>query len=259
MIPTLLWRCPLCETNDALIHLPRRLRADLVRCTYCSAQWRVRRVLGDDYYLRLVKGTEESVEKRPRRSCLDLRGLELPLREWYEMMKRGKRPRRPCLDLRGLELPLREWYEMMKRSVSLVAVEDPPVSLQSRELAYLVSGPVDLTAEANDPLFFSAVGKFGDVVLEKSKVEGVVVGRGTLILTNRRLVWQGEERACSFPLESVSSAHTLLDYGVAFMVGMRLYIACFLEESVLKWITHLALVARELEAETGHRIVTSHF
>lgn len=232
MIPTLLWRCPLCETNDALIHLPRRLRADLVRCTYCSAQWRVRRVLGDDYYLRLVKGTEESVEKRPRRSCLDLRGLELPLREWYEMMK---------------------------RSVSLVAVEDPPVSLQSRELAYLVSGPVDLTAEANDPLFFSAVGKFGDVVLEKSKVEGVVVGRGTLILTNRRLVWQGEERACSFPLESVSSAHTLLDYGVAFMVGMRLYIACFLEESVLKWITYLALVARELEAETGHRIVTSHF
>lgn len=232
MIPTLLWRCPLCETNDALIHLPRRLRADLVRCTHCSAQWRVRRVLGDDYYLKLVKGTEESVEKRPRRSCLDLRGLELPLREWYEMMK---------------------------RSVSLVAVEDPPVSLQSRELAYLVSGPVDLTAEANDPLFFSAVGKFGDVVLEKSKVEGVVVGRGTLILTNRRLVWQGEERACSFPLESVSSAHTLLDYGVAFMVGMRLYIACFLEESVLKWITYLALVARELEAETGHRIVTSHF
>jgi len=234
MIPTLLWRCPLCETNDALIHLPRRFRADLVRCTHCSAQWRVRRVLGDDFYLKLVKSIEEVIEKRPQKS------LERQ-------------------DLRGLELPLREWYNMMKRSVSLVAVEDPPVSLQGGELAYLVSGPVDLTAEANDPLFFSTVGEFGDVVLEKGKVEGVVVGRGTLILTNRRLVWQGAGRACSFPLKSVSSAHTLLDYGVAFMVGMRLYIACFLEESVLKWITYWALVARELEAETGHRIVTSHF
>lgn len=233
MIPTLLWRCPLCETNDALIHLPRRLLADLVRCTHCSAQWRVRRVLGDDYYLRLVKGIEEAIEKKPRRSSARQ-------------------------DLRGLELPLREWYRMMKRSVSLVAVEDPPVSLQSGELAYLVSGPLDLTAEANDPLFFPTMGEFGDVCLEKSKVEGVVVGRGTLILTNRRFVWQGHGRASSFPLESVSSAHTLLDYGVAFMVGMRLYIACFLEESVLKWITYLALVARELEAETGHRIVTSH-
>ena len=232
MIPTLLWRCPLCETNDALIHLPRRLRADLVRCTHCSAQWRVRRVLGDDYYLKLVKGTEESVEKRPRRSCLDLRGLELPLREWYEMMK---------------------------RSVSLVAVEDPPVSLQSGELAYLVSGPVDLTAEANDPLFFSDMAKSEDIILEKSKIEGVMVGRGVLILTNRQLVWQGEGSVCFFPLESISSAHTLLDYGVAFMVGMRLYIACFLEESVLKWITYLTLVAGELEEETGHRIVTSRF
>lgn len=238
MIPTLLWRCPLCETNDALIHLPRRLRADLVRCTHCSAQWRVRCVLGDDYYLKLVKVNEGAVEKRPRRSISESIIAE---------------------DLRGLELPLREWYEIMKRLVSLSAVDDPPVSLQSGELAYLVSGPVDLTAEANDPLFFSGTGEFGDVVLEKGKVEGVLVGRGTLILTNRRIVWQGDGRACSFPLESVSSAHTLLDYGVAFMVGMRLYITGFLEESVLKWITYLALVARELEAETGHRIVTSHF
>ena len=234
MIPTLLWRCPLCETNDALVHLPRRFRADLVRCTHCSAQWRVRRVIGDDYYLKLVKGPEGAIKTGPQESSA------------------GRNPR-------GLELPLREWYEMMKRSVSLVAVEDPPLSLESGESAYLVSGPVDLTAEAGDPLFFSTGREPADVHLEKRRVEGVVVGRGRLILTNRRLVWQRGGRVCDFSLGRVSSAHTLLDYGVAFMVGMRLYVACFVEESVLKWITYLALVARELEAETGHRIVTSHF
>ena len=219
MIPTLLWRCPLCETNDALVHLPRRFRRDLVQCRHCSAEWRVRRALGDDYYLEPVQSSE----------------------------------------VVGQERPLREWYSDMKRTVGLVPIEAPEVSLQAGEMAYLVSGPVDLTAEANDPLFFPAPDSPAVVHLEKSKVRGVVVGRGTLVLTNQRLIWQGNGHTCSFSLENINSAHTLLDYGVAFMAGMRLYIASFLEESVLKWITYLSLVAHQVEAETGHRIATSHF
>jgi hypothetical protein len=43
------------------------------------------------------------------------------------------------------------------------------------------------------------------------------------------------------------------------MVEMRLYTVRFLEESVLKWVTYLAFVARQVQAETGHRITTSHF
>jgi len=51
MIPMLLWRCPLCATNDALLHIERRFRADRLICRHCQAEWRVRRVPGDNFYL----------------------------------------------------------------------------------------------------------------------------------------------------------------------------------------------------------------
>jgi hypothetical protein len=56
MIPLLLWRCPLCATDDALEHQVRCFRADRVRCRRCRAEWRVRRVPGDNFYLKLVAG-----------------------------------------------------------------------------------------------------------------------------------------------------------------------------------------------------------
>jgi hypothetical protein len=108
-------------------------------------------------------------------------------------------------------------------------------------------------------LFFPIPAADSTTRLDKGQVKGQTVGRGRLFLTSRRLIWQGAGEARSFPLHRLNSAYAFVDYGVTFMVEMRLYTVCFLQESLLKWVTFIALVAPQVEAETGHRIATSHF
>ncbi|MBN1660179.1 MAG: hypothetical protein JXA93_17395 [Anaerolineae bacterium] len=221
MIPMLLWRCPVCGGDDALEHVERRFRAGVVHCAQCGARWRVRRVAGDGFYLALVAGRD------------------------------GARP-----DNRD-ERPLAAWYDAMKATVRLVPRDDGALTTEPGEVLYLASGIAELHAEASDPLFFPSPAARRKV--DKREIEGRCVGRGRLFLTSRRLVWAGEGPPHSFPLARLNSAYAVMDVGLALMVERRLYSVHFLQESLLKWVTYLALVARQVEAETGHRIETSHF
>jgi hypothetical protein len=227
MIPLLLWRCPLCAVNDAVVHTSRQFRPDLVRCTHCGAEWRMRRVPGDNFYLKLVKGTSGVGDERLLAPC---------------------------------GTGLADWYAAMKRTVRLAPIHDSAALLQPGEVLYLASGPAQLQVEEDDPLFFPERGDELSTA-EKREVGGVTVGRGRLFLTNRRLVWLGEvlPAVVSFPLTRVNSVYAMMDFGVVFLIEMRLYAVYFLEESLLKWVTYAALVARQVLAETGHRITTSHF
>lgn len=220
MIPMLLWRCPLCATDDAVRQVERRFRPDRLHCTHCRAEWRVRRVSGDNFYLKLVG-----------RNGISLDG--------------------------GDERSLTAWYDLMKGTLCLEPRHDPALALDPGEVLYLASGAAELQAEATDPLFFPALEPRRK--LDKRHVEGRSAGRGRLFLTGRRLVWQGEGPPRIFRLERLNSAHAVMDLGLALMVERRLYTVYFFEESLLKWVTHLALVARQVLAETGHRIETSHF
>jgi hypothetical protein len=219
MIPLLLWRCPLCATNDALVHLERWFRPDLVRCRACQAEWLVRRVPGDNFYLRLVRA-ESGV---------------------------------------GDERSITAWYDAMKQSVRLVPINVQAAAWPASETLYLASGRVELQAEANDPLFFSVPQSLAASRLDKRQLEGKPVGQGRLFLGSHHLVWQGDDSHCVFSHTRLDSAFALLNYGLMLMIERRLYTVYFLEESPLKWIMYLALVARQVEAETGHRIATSHF
>ena len=216
----LLWRCPLCATNDALVHVERRFRADRVYCRHCGAEWQLRRVPGDNFHLKLVG--QDSILPNEERSVT-------------------------------------EWYDQMKATVRLEPLHDPTVSLKKGETLYLASGAAELIAEESDPLFFPVPPGGGTTRRDKREVRGRMAGRGRLFLTNRRLIWQSGGRSWSWPLARLNSAYAFVDYGVMFLIEMRLYMAHFLEESLLKWVTYLALVAPLVEAETGHRIVTSHF
>ncbi len=220
MIPTLLWRCPLCATNDALIHVERCLRADRVYCRHCRAEWRLRRAPGDNFYLKLVG--QDSILSYSERSVT-------------------------------------AWYDAMKATLRLEPLRDPALALEAGESLYLVSGAAELIAEESDPLFFPGAPGDGATRRDKREVGGESAGQGRLLLTNRRLIWQGEERTCCWPLARLNSAYAFLNYGVMFLVEMRLYTVHFLEESLLKWVTYVALVAPLVEAETGHRIATSNF
>lgn len=215
MIPLLLWRCPLCATNDALVHTVRCFRADRVHCRQCHAEWRVRRVPGDNFYLRLVHtGDERSITA---------------------------------------------WYDAMKATLRLEPIYDAEVSLDAGEILYLASGPAVLIAEETDPSFFPVPPDPDATRRDKREVGGKVAGQGRLFLTRRRLIWQGEGRTNSWPLARLNSAYAFVDYGLTLMIEMRLYTVRFFEESLLKWVTYLALLAPLVEAETGHRITTSHF
>jgi len=232
MIPMLLWRCPLCATDEALEQRRRPLRADLLRCAACGAQWRVRRVPGDDFYLKLVRSAEGA----------------------------------------GTERSLADWYAAMKRKVTLSPIHDDALPLEPGEALYLASRAAELEGEEGDPLLDpSPANPEGGPAREgarrdKREVAGVVAGCGRLFLTNRRLAWrpthpvgQGGGEVISFSLQRLNSAYAMMDFGLALLVGTRLYAVYLPEESVLKWVHYLALAARQVEAETGHVISTSHY
>jgi len=208
--------------NDALTQDSRLWQADRLRCRHCLAWWRVRRVPGDNFYLRLMS--------------TGVSGAALAV---------------------GTERSIGEWYDAMKQTLRLLPLHDPALSLLPGEALYLASGPVRLQVEEGDPLFFPHAPAMAGV--DKRAVRAASAGQGRLFLTDRRLVWQGEGPPRVFPLVQLNSAYAVMDQGLALMVGMRLYMAHFLTESLLKWVTYLALVAGELAARTGRRIETSHF
>jgi hypothetical protein len=219
VIPDLLWRCPVCETDDALVQESRFLRRDVVRCRQCGSVWRVRRVSGDDFLLKLIEGPGASGEERP-------------LASWYDAMKETVR------------------LEPISPGQDLVLLPD--------EQLYAVSGPAELLAEETDPAFFQDAAASSPVRRDRRYVRGRVVGRGRLRLTSLRLLWERESGGTHpFPLERVNSVSVA--YGLAVQAGVRLYVVRFAGESRLKWLTYVALAGRQFEQATGHRIATSHF
>jgi hypothetical protein len=214
------WRrlFPLTGIFDRLLQL---------RCTHCGATWQVRRVIGDDYWLKLVVS-----------------------------------PAQP--DQVGNDLPLRRWYAAMKETISLVPIADtsggfsrPAVTLTEGERLYLASRRVILTAEADDPLFF---GGHGDSRRDKRDVTARRVGPGRLFLTNRRLIWQGQDgQQCELSLGKLNSVYAMFNVALAVLYETRLYQVRFPQESLLKWITYFAYVAKEVKATTGHVITTSNY
>jgi len=217
MMPLLLWRCPLCAADDALTHITHPLRADRVLCQKCGAAWRVRRVPGDDFYLRVIAAG-----------------------------RAGGRV--------GDERPLAAWYDALKATLSLRALTDPALPLFPGETLHLASGTVELEAETTDPLFFPE--SDAPPRADKRGVTGASVGRGRLFLTDERLAWRSAEgRDADFSLDRLASAYAVMDRGVTLLVDLRLYMLRFLEESLLKWVTMIGLVA----AATDRCITTSHW
>lgn len=134
MIPDLLWRCPLCAANDALVHRRAWLRAETVSCTVCGARWRVRRAVGDDFYLRLTQpGSSQN-------QCLI-----------------------------GEERRLAAWYHLMKQSLHLEPVSDEnlPIALFDGESLYLASGEAELWGV---PSQGGARGFFEPVYLDRGRL-----------------------------------------------------------------------------------------
>ena len=244
MIPDLLWRCPLCAVNDALRHSQRWLQPEEVDCTACGAKWRVRREVGDNYYLKITRSGKLKATFPP-----------------------------------GFEQSITAWYDLMKQTVHLEALPEPPELLEAGEKLYLASGPASLWSEAQPDLskaepLHPAIEEntsLSGANLPVTEAEGGRVGMGRLFLTNQRLIWQqtsavrnppassADPRTLNFPLRQVDGVYTILNLGLSLVAGMQLYTLRFANESPLKWVTYVALLAPQVQVESGHCIRTSHY
>jgi hypothetical protein len=222
MIPILLWRCPLCHTDDALKHTTHWFRPDQVRCTHCAAIWEVQRVIGNDYLLKVVAGESTVL---------------------------------------GQQRPLAEWYDLMKAGVELVAREPSSLHLEAGEELYVQSRQAYLLVEEDTPLCGQWEGpeapwqKEGDLGLAFMKSWDA----GSLALTNKHLIWSGGRGRLSFRLTKVNSVHTEVTWYLGLLYGLRLYKFRFREESILKWLTYIALTAKHIEQAYDHRISLSNY
>jgi len=243
MIQDLLWRCPLCASNDVLKHNRHWLYPDTVDCTACGAQWRVRRVVGDNYYLKVTHAGKSATTVQP-----------------------------------GLEQSITSWYDLMKQTIHLVDRPESSNLLEAGEKLYLASGQATLWTELQ--LAIPITEKHSPAIAGSSPLsftnpsvtaaEAGLIGTGRLFLTNRRMIWRQSAKGrrpplpvdfqtFTFPLQQVNGIYAILNLGLLLVVGMQLYTLRFAQESPLKWVTYTALLAPQVQVESGHRIRTSHY
>lgn len=214
MLPTLLWRCPICKTNDALSHRSPRLRRDLVSCSACQTVWELIRVLGKDYRMRIIEGAKK-----------------------------------------GFELPLAEWYDVMKEDFHLVPVTEPSPPLEPGEVLHLASKEVEFQALETDRVFWPQPAPTSLEPDNSPPLPPLMkrVGIGRLFLTNRRLVCQINDRTVSVWLKSVRAVELVTDRFMILRHQDGLYMFTFLRESLLKWLTYIAQAMPAIEKEFGFR------
>jgi hypothetical protein len=219
----LLWRCPVCLTNDALVHEHHLGRKDSLRCRACGTQWVVRRVQGRDFRPKVVKG--------PR----DLVGLEMALTTWYDEMKRDFQP--SPIPASGLELEPGEELYLKTGRVKLIAY--PSNSL--------LGGWTGREPPQGSILKRSEAGRFEDL------------GTGELLLTNRRLVWEGPQGGLDFWWQHVTDVNLRLFFLMRINYGLTPYRFQFTQDSGLKWLTYAATLAQEAGAKEGRQVTASPF
>ncbi len=205
MIPVLLWRCPVCRTDDALRQTRGWWKPDRLWCAHCHVTWEVQRVFKGDYRLRVIGG-----DAAPH----------------------------------GEEAPLAEWYDRMQATLQLVPLHDPALDLEPGEF---------LWAQSKRVMVFREVPISRDAATVYVRTERL--GRGRLFLTSERLIWRGSRGQEALRFKNVKAVWTL-GGGILGVEceGSELYTIRFLEDSVLKWLSQVALVAKQFEATHGHRI-----
>jgi len=220
MIPLLIWRCPLCATNDSLVEKRRLFRPLKLQCKTCGTIWLERREVGVDGWLRVIDSPS-----------------------YPEQI--------------GVELKSRDWYAQMKTGVILTPLEDPTISLGEDEVLYLISGNAELTATADNPYFFEP--DPGETTADLRKTSGKV-GKGRILLTNQHLIWDGADgKVVLLPLTKLNSIYALRNKNLILLYELRMLSLRFSEESLLKWLTYFSKIGKEVKRSSGHTITISRF
>ncbi|MFN2291822.1 MAG: lysophospholipid acyltransferase family protein [Anaerolineae bacterium] len=219
----LLWRCPICLTDDALVHEQRWFRPDRLCCQACGTQWVVRRVQGRDFRLEVVEGPSNLV---------------------------------------GLEMALTTWYDAMKRDFQPSPIPASGVDLVPGEELYLRTGEVRLIGYPSNTLLQGWAGREPpqDAILRRSEAgQFQDLGTGRLLLTNRRLVWEGPQGGLDFWLEHITDVNLRLFFMGRLNYGLTPYRFVFTQDSGLKWLTYVVTAAEQITGRDGRKLTMSPF
>jgi 1-acyl-sn-glycerol-3-phosphate acyltransferase len=221
--PLLLWRCPVCRTNDALIHERQRFRPQTVGCQVCDTRWEMERVMGKDFRLKVVEGPP------------DLIGLDMPLSTWYDEMKRGFQP-------------------------SPITVSD--VELLPDEEVYLEVSGSSLSPYQPNALFDGWAGREPPQAQSPGQHElgdWTTIGEGRLLLTSHRLLWQGPQGELDFTWPSVTAVSIWMVNTLGIRYGTAPYRFSLSQETGLKWLTYAGTLALEAAERDGHTVTVTPF
>lgn len=217
-IGALLWRCPMCLTDDAILYERSRLRRSRVICRACGTRWVVRRVVGHDFRLIVTDGHPEMV------------GLDMALTAWIDEMKRDFAPQ-----------PMR--------------VDD--VALEAGEVAYLEVANAELEPYRPNPLFEAWQEPEAPRAVKagtRSYADWEKLGEGRIVLTDRRLIWQGAPRELSFWWRSVKTL-ALHRFNTLFIrygpVPYRVHLG---NELGLKWMAYAGTLLRAAADANGQKV-----
>ncbi len=222
-IPLLLWRCPVCQTNDALIHNRPWFRPQTLYCQACGTHWAIRRVPGRDFRLQVVDGQA---------------------------------------DLIGLDMALSTWYDEMKRDFKPSPIPTTDVDLLPDEEVYLRTNGVMLLAYRSNALFNGQTGREPprkEIPKRSQAAHWARLGTGELLLTNRRLVWEGPQGGLDFRWSSVTAVSLRLYYLLGINYGITPYRFILGQDNGLKWLTYAGTVAQQVAAQNGHKVTLSPF
>ena len=217
MLQTLLWRCPICKTQDVLTHLEHRFKHDQIDCSACQSRWELIRVFGgSDFRLRLISGNGITQER--------------PLAEWYDQMMEG-------MKLEPIEHP----------SWPLLDISHP------NERLYLYSPTIMGLASPDDPIFQH---ENASPPPDAPGVMGLrPLGPGQLFFTSHRLIYiLTNKLTLSKPWKDLRSADTLMDRFFSLGFENRVYFFSLKGQSVLKWLAHTRLIVKQTKNDSKRRI-----
>jgi 1-acyl-sn-glycerol-3-phosphate acyltransferase len=217
-IRTLLWRCPMCHTEDAILHERPRFRKPRVACRACGTRWVVKRVIGHDFRLIVEEGHPSLI------------GLDMALTAWFDQMKAGFQP--VARDIEGIEP-------------------------EPGEIAYLEVADAELEPYRPNPLFDGYDGREPPRAVKaghRDYADWEKLGQGRVVLTNRRIIWQGPPGELDFRWDSVGTL-ALHRFNTLFMrygpVPYRLHLG---KELGLKWMTYAASLLKQVADQSGRKV-----
>jgi hypothetical protein len=222
-VAQLLWRCPMCHTEEALLHKYRQIGRDRVRCRACDTRWLLWRVVHHDYRMKVVDGHPDMV------------GLELPLTVWYDKAREG--------------------FEMRPIEVS-------GIDLGPGEAVYLMADGVDFKAYRPNPLLDDFVsGELPKAMPSGSRDYGDYhsFGEGRLLVTSERMIWQGDAGQVFLAWPHVTALNIHMMNTLYVRYGPVPYRFDLKGQTPLRWITYTGTLAKRAAEVDGHELQVMKF